>query len=47
MRRRFLKSWPALSHVCGIYPWDVDRLTVDELKQYEKFTIDYYDARRR
>jgi hypothetical protein len=36
VRRRLLKSWPALSHFYGIHPWDVDRLTVDELIAYQK-----------
>lgn len=34
MRRALLKQWPALSKFYGLFPWDVDRLTFDELRQY-------------
>lgn len=34
MRRAVGDLWPILSAVYGIHPWDVDRLTVDELTRY-------------
>lgn len=34
MRRRLLKAWPALSYHFGLRPWDVDRLSMDELNEY-------------
>lgn len=34
MRRAHLKAWPALSHLYGLHPWDIERLTVDELREY-------------
>ena len=34
MRRALLRSWPALSKFFGLYPWDIDRLTMDELNEY-------------
>lgn len=36
MRRRLLKSWPALTKFYGLMPWDVARLTPDELNEYTK-----------
>jgi len=36
VRRRLLPVWPALSFRFGLHPWDVDRLTVDELNAYIK-----------
>lgn len=27
-------EWPALSRVFGLYPWDVERLTLAELNVY-------------
>lgn len=34
MRRALLSAWPALSRVYGLHPWQVDRLTPDELNAY-------------
>lgn len=34
MRRRLLELWPALSERFQIHPWDVGRLTPDELAVY-------------
>lgn len=34
MRRALIKSWPALSRFYNLHPWDVERLTVDELNEY-------------
>lgn len=34
MRRAHLKAWPALSHLYGLHPWDIDRLTYAELREY-------------
>lgn len=41
MRRALLRSWPALSRFYQIHPWDVDRLTVDELNEYLRQFDDY------
>lgn len=42
MRRRLVELWPALSSEFGIMPWDVDRLTVDELRCYVEWYNDKY-----
>ncbi len=34
MRRAIASAWPALSRVYGLHPWDVERLTPDELRAY-------------
>lgn len=34
MRRALLRSWPALTRFYGFHPWDVERLTTDELNEY-------------
>lgn len=34
MRRAIAPAWPALSRVYGLHPWDVERLTPDELRAY-------------
>lgn len=34
MRRALLRSWPALTRFFQLYPWDVERLTTDELNEY-------------
>jgi hypothetical protein len=34
VRRALLRSWPALTRFYQLHPWDVDRLTVDELNEY-------------
>ena len=36
MRRALheLRAWPALSRVYGLMPWDVERLTPDEVTAY-------------
>lgn len=34
MRRALLKSWPAITRFYGFHPWDIERLTVDELNEY-------------
>lgn len=34
IRRALVKSWPALSKFFGLFPWDADRLTMDELNEY-------------
>lgn len=34
MRRAIAAAWPALSRVYGLHPWDVERLTPDELRAY-------------
>jgi hypothetical protein len=34
VRRALLRSWPALTKFFGLYPWDVERLTLDELNEY-------------
>ena len=36
MRRALLRSWPALTKFFGLMPWDVERLTGDELREYVK-----------
>lgn len=41
MRRALLRQWPALSRFYGLFPWDVDRLTIDELGQYIDQYADY------
>lgn len=39
MRRRLLDWWPALSLHYGLHPWDVERLTPDELVAYQRDTM--------
>ena len=34
IRRALVDEWPALSHLYGIHPWDMDRLTLAELEAY-------------
>jgi hypothetical protein len=34
VRRALLRSWPALTQFYGLFPWDVDRITFDELNEY-------------
>jgi hypothetical protein len=34
VRRDLLKSWPAITKFYGLFPWDMERLTVDELNEY-------------
>ena len=34
MRRALLTRWPAISRFYGLFPWDAERLTVDELNEY-------------
>lgn len=34
MRRALAKEWPALSRLFGLHPWDLGRLTHDELTGY-------------
>lgn len=34
MRAALVDAWPALSETFGIYPWDVPRLAVAELRSY-------------
>ncbi len=34
MRRALCKQWPALSQLYGLHPWDLDRLTGDEVGAY-------------
>jgi hypothetical protein len=34
VRRALLRSWPALTRFYGLHPWDVERLTSDELNEY-------------
>lgn len=34
MRARLRGAWPTLSHYFGIHPWDVKRLTWDEIDVY-------------
>lgn len=34
MRRALLQAWPALSRVYGLHPWDVERMTPDEVRGY-------------
>jgi hypothetical protein len=41
VRRALLKQWPALSRFYRLFPWDVDRLTVDELREYVDQYADY------
>lgn len=34
MRARLLHTWPALSHLFHLHPWDLERLTPLELEAY-------------
>ncbi|HNB93548.1 MAG TPA: hypothetical protein PLX07_01100 [Microthrixaceae bacterium] len=34
MRRALLPLWPALAARYGLHPWDVDRLTPDEINRF-------------
>ena len=34
MRARLVRAWPTLSHYFGIHPWDLERLTWDEIDVY-------------
>jgi hypothetical protein len=43
IRRGLLRSWPALTKFYGLKPWDVERLTVDELNEY----LRQFDAHQR
>jgi hypothetical protein len=47
IRRALLKQWPALTRFYGLFPWDVDRLTADELAQYVTQMADYQREVRR
>jgi hypothetical protein len=40
-RRRLLRQWPALSHLYGLHPWDVERLTIDEMDAYLDDLVEY------
>ncbi|HET7486834.1 MAG TPA: hypothetical protein VFJ85_02830 [Acidimicrobiales bacterium] len=50
MRRALLRSLPALTHFYGLRPWEVEMLTFDELREYQRQMADYHrkieDARR-
>jgi hypothetical protein len=41
VRRALLRQWPALTRFYRLFPWDVERLTVDELEQYVNQYADY------
>lgn len=47
MRRALLAEWPALSRLYGLHPWDVPRLTADELIAYRKHLHQTIDAQQR
>lgn len=47
MRRALLKQWPALSKFYGLFPWDTDRLTLDELRQYVDQYAEYQRQMKR
>lgn len=34
MRRALTQSWPALSYLYGLHPWDIAHLTMDEINAY-------------
>lgn len=34
MRRAIGSAWPILSELFGLHPWDVERLTYFELRDY-------------
>lgn len=34
MRAALLTSWPSLSHMFHLHPWDVDRLSAAEVRVY-------------
>ena len=34
-------QWPSLSHLFGIHPWDIDRLTAGEVGAYRAALDDY------
>ena len=36
MRRARLRSLPALSHWFHVMPWDLERMTFDEIDEYVK-----------
>ena len=41
MRQELLSQWPALSHLFGLHPWDIDRLTAREVAAYRAALDDY------
>lgn len=47
MRRALLKQWPALSKFYGLFPWDCDRLTLDEIREYLDQYADYQREMKR
>lgn len=47
MRAALLHQWPALSRLFGLHPWDVDRLTFDELRAYLEHFEEIAAARAR
>ena len=44
MRRALLEQLPAFSHVFGIHPWDVDRLTLREVNTYSRVIDEMQEA---
>lgn len=46
IRARLLQLWPNLSHYFGIKPWEVGRLTVPELNEYQRWIKELADQQR-
>jgi hypothetical protein len=47
IRARLLAAWPNLSHYFGIHPWDVPKLTIQELNEYMGWLKDLGDRQRK
>lgn len=47
MRRELIDQLPALTHFYRLKPWDVERLTFDELHVYVKWMNEYVEAQQR
>lgn len=46
MRAALLVAWPAISYHFGIRPWDTERLSTAEIRQYLDALDDLHDAAR-
>jgi hypothetical protein len=46
VRASLLNVWPDLSHLFGLHPWDLDRLTPHELESYLDARNSFLDAQK-
>lgn len=44
MRRKLREELPLLSHLFGLKPWDVERLTFGEIDAYHRWAESYAEG---